>query len=258
MLLQAELTSLCGIKTDSTKLLTEKLNLARELSNLRPELDHLRSQNSTFQSLLSDKLSLQRQLSTVQVEIENERRSKQRANQKEGKSHIEDGHLEATLEAVKAELAKEKKEKCTADREAQKSLTVLENKITTYESRLDAFRGKLKSTKESLKEAQSELRKYQTASEPSKTLPQATSRACNVQKRAASEIDADTMLGTPGDLGPGKNKRAKLTALGEKSTFSMTPFLSRTASLGPESPPVGGGEERQANLSWGDNLSISI
>ena len=223
---------------DSTKLLTEKLTLARELSALKPEVDHLRSQASSSQSLLAEKLSLQRQLSTLQVELENEKRSTQRLATKEGKLRTDDAKLEARLEEVQAELAKEKREKQNADREAQKSSAVLENKITMYESRLDAFRGKLKSTKESLKEMQIELQKSQAAiAQPAPAAVQSAPMARITRKRTASEMDADTMIGTPGDLPAAKKNKAKSIMPGEKSTFSITPFLNRTASLAPESPP---------------------
>ena len=151
---------------------------------------------------------------------------------------MEDPRLEARLDAVQAELAKEKREKQNVDREAQKSSAMLENKITMYESRLDAFRGKLKSTKESLKEMQAELQKSQAINaRPAPTAVQSASMARNARKRTASEMDADTMIGTPGDLPAAKKNKAKSTMPGEKSTFSITPFLNRMASQHPESPP---------------------
>ena len=222
---------------DSTKLLTEKLTLARELSSLKPEVDHLRSQASSHQALLAEKLSLQRHFSTLQVELENEKRSTQRLAARGGKSHAEDGRVDARWEVAHAELTKEKRERQIADREAQKSSTVLENKIMSLESRLDAFRGKLKTTKESLKETQMELQKAQAANiRASTTAIPSVPAARNPRKRAASEMDADTMIGTPGDLPAAKKSKAKSTLPGEKSTFSITPFLNRTASVAPEGP----------------------
>ena len=180
---------------------------------------------------------MQRHLSALQVELENEKRSTQRLAAKEGKFHTEDSKLEARLEAVQAELTKEKREKQNADREAQKSSAVLEKKILMYESRLDAFRGKLKSTKESLKETQAELQRSQAVNvRPASTAVQPASMARNPRKRTASEMDADTMIGTPGHPPAAKKDTAKSIMPGEKSMFSITPFLNRTASLGLENP----------------------
>lgn len=240
--LKAELNSLHGVTMDSTKLLTEKLTLARELSALKPEVDHLRSQAASHQSLLAEKLSLQQQLSTVQVELEREKRATQRVLAKEGKLQAEDAKLESQLEDVQADLAKERRERQKVEREAQKSSTQSENRITTLESRLDAFRNKLKSTKEQLKEAQTSMQTAQasnhsTSSRASASVDSTTFVAGNPHKRAAAHIDADTIIGTYGDLPAAKKSKRKSTLIGEKSTFSITPFLNRTASVAPESPP---------------------
>lgn len=218
-------------------MLTEKLTLAREVSLLRPEIDHLRSQASSHQSLLAEKLSLQRQLSTLQVELENEKRSTQRSIAKEGKSQVEDARAESQLESVQADLARERRERQKMEREAQKASIESENKTTTLESRLDALRNKLKTTKEQLKETQSELQIAQAANIRSTAIAGSSmSMARNSRKRAAAQMDAETMIGTPGDLLAAKKSKAGVTLPGEKSTFSMTPFLNRTASIAPESP----------------------
>lgn len=227
---------------DSTKLLTEKLTLARELSALKPEVDHLRSQAASHQSLLAEKLALQRQLSTLQVELETEKRATQRALAKEGRSQAEDARLESRLESLQADLAKERRERQMVERKAQKDSNESENRITTLESRLDAFRNKLKSTKEQLKEAQTSLQTAQAShcgksSRASASVNSTTSLAGKPRKRTAAQIDVDTMIGTPGDLPAAKKSKQGSTLIGEKSTFSITPFLNRTASVAPESPP---------------------
>jgi myosin heavy subunit len=240
-LVKAELSSLHGVTTYSTKLLTEKLTLARELSSLKPELDHLRSQTTLHQSLLAEKLSLQRQLSTIQVELETEKRSSQRALAKEGKLQVEDARFESQLESLQADLAKERRERQRVEREAQKASTESENRVTTLASRLDAFRNKLKSTKEQLKETQASLQKAEASTNAMASrasTSQAPSWALSQRKRPAVQMDADTMIGTPGDLPAAKRGRKASTLPGEKSTFSITPFLNRTASVAPESPPL--------------------
>lgn len=228
---------------DSTKLLTEKLTLARELSALRPELDHLRSQATSHQSLLAEKLSLQRQLSTVQVELATEKRATQRALAKNEKLQLGDAKLESRLESLQADLVKERRERQRVERVARKDSTESENRMTTLESRLDASRNKLKSTKEQPKDAQTSLQTAQTSnhSKPSRasaSMNPETSAMGNPRKRGAVQIDADTILGTPGELPAAKKSKRGVTLIGEKSTFSITPFLNRTASVAPESPPL--------------------
>ena len=228
---------------DSTRILAEKLTLARELSSLKPELDHLRSQTATHQSLLAEKLSLQRQLSTVQVELETEKRSMQRVLATEDKLQAEDAKLESRLESLQANLAKEHRERQKVEREAQKLSREAENKRTTLESRLDAFRNKLKTTKEQLKETQTALLTAQASANAVSNRTSASNRpttasAPNHRKRVAVQMDADTMIGTPGDMPASKRSKGGSTLPGEKSTFSITPFLNRTASVAPDSPPL--------------------
>lgn len=231
---------------DSTKLLTEKLTLARELASLKPELDHLRSQVASHQTLLAEKLSLQRQLSAVQVELETEKRATQRTLSKESKSQAEDAKLESRVESLQVDLARERRERQRIEREAQKASTELENKNTALESRLDAFRNKLKTTKDQLKETQTALQKAETSAiaASSRTATSANPTVPVVRKprkRAAAEMDADTMIGTPGDLPVAKRNKSS-TLPGEKSMFSVTPFLNRTASVVPGSPASDVGE----------------
>ncbi|KAL8828234.1 MAG: hypothetical protein Q9191_002704 [Dirinaria sp. TL-2023a] len=238
--LRVELRSLHEATMDSTKLLTEKLTLARELSTLKPEIDHLRSQAASNQSLLSEKLSLQRQLSALQVELELEKRTTQRAMAKEGKFQAEGTKTATQLENLQAEFAKERRERQRVERESQKASSDWETKRTTLESRLDAFRTKLKSTKDQLQETQTELQAARSAShaDAGRSNPNNFTKNAgkDARKRIASRMDDDTMIGTPGDSRPAKKTKRGSVLPGDKSTFSITPFLNRATSVALESP----------------------
>ncbi len=239
-----------NVNADSTKLLTEKLALSRELANLKPELEHLRSQATSQQTALSEKLALQRQLSSVQVELETERRALERAKTKDSKQNDQDAKLKTQLDELRKELAKEKTERQKKDKQVAKEAAEWEAQRTILDSKLEAFRTKLRSTKDQLKETQEELQKAQTAA--------AERRATfvdNPRKRSIARFDPDATIGTPGDLHAAKrNKRASAALPGDKSTFSITPFLNRTLSIAPDSPemaePAGSednAEERPSN-----------
>lgn len=229
-----------GMSMDATKLLTEKLAIVRELSALKPEVEHLRSQVSVHQSLLAEKLSLQRQLTSVQVELETEKRTIQRALSKEGKSQEHDNRLEAQLEELRKEVAKERRERQRVEREGQKEMADWEGKKTILEGRLDAFRNKLRITKEQLKEAQNELQTAHTAAQATRMLAavdvEAEKRPRNPRKRGAAQLDKDSTIGTPGALLVAKKAKKASTLPGDKSTFSITPFLNRTGV--PPAPPL--------------------
>ncbi|KAI4191410.1 MAG: hypothetical protein LQ348_003521, partial [Seirophora lacunosa] len=238
--LKAELSSLHGVTMDSTKLLTEKLALARELSSLRPEVDHLRTQVASNEKLLAQKLSLEHQLETIQVELESEKKSMQRILGREGKARATDAEIESQLQALQAELSRERRARQKSEREAQQAASTWEGHKMTLESRLESLRNRLKTTKDSLNEAQRELKSARSTAKPTVDEWGATTHtksvAPNPRKRTATQVFSDSMIGTPGDAAVERRKRKPSAIPGDKSTFSITPYLNRTASVAPESP----------------------
>jgi len=268
--LRTELESMNGISMDSTKLLTEKLALARELATVKPELEHLRSQASYQQTILSEKLALQRQVNSLEVELETEKRSSRRAAEKidfrereaalqdelevlqkdlarekkeSGKAQKEaEAEFQTQLEALQKDLAREKRESAKAQKEAEKELKVSESRHTVLESKLDQMRTKLRTTKEQLKESQTELSQARTTGTKLSMSTSADAPARNPRKRAALEMSTDVTIGTPdgvairGKRPPVKRGAKDQTMLGEKSMFSITPFLNRTVNMGSNTP----------------------
>jgi hypothetical protein len=236
------MASLDGVSTTSTKLLTEKLSLTRELANLKPELEHLRSQSQSNQGLLAEKLSLDRQLSTLHVELETEKRATKRMQAKGGKSQAEDSKLEEELGEVQKELAKEKRERQKLEVDSVKQSTDWDNRKSILEGRVEALKTKLRSTKEQLKETRSDLQKAQLEATHVTSKDDTERPGRNARKRKAVQLYEDDAIGTPDGFagmkrGPATNKANRPSTMpGDKSAFSITPFLNRTASLAPESP----------------------
>jgi hypothetical protein len=281
------------VTTDSEKLLTEKLDLARQLSTLRPELDHLRAQVESNQDLLSEKLALQRQVSEIQIELDHakseakraiakrrntvhdlnqqdtidelrkaltrEKRLREKAQedletaQAELEREKENAQRKNTTEAAKAEdsacvqveseelrrqLAKERKERERTEKTHQKTQSDWDATKAILDDKLNQFRSKLKSTKERLKETETQLEDAQrSAAAGATSAPVAAEKTTKpTKKRSAAQMDPDSQkLGTPGQAKPAKKGR-KAAGVGDKSTFSITPFLNRTMSVAPESP----------------------
>ncbi|RDL37458.1 uncharacterized protein BP5553_04891 [Venustampulla echinocandica] len=238
--LRAEVASMNGVTMDSTKLLTEKLSLARELATLKPELEHLRSQTTYQQTILSEKLALQRQVSTLEVELETEKRATKRAAQKNDNSEKE-AELHHQLDALHKDLAREKKEGVKALKEQEKELKAYEARQSVLECKLEETKTKLRAAKEQLKESQTELSHIRTeATKTASLLAKAEAQARKPRKRSVLEISTDQTIGTPDGATMGgkrsglKRGRMDQTMVGEKSMFSITPFLNRTLSMAPE------------------------
>lgn len=247
--LRAEVNALNAASTDATKLLSEKLVLARELNTLKPELEHLKSQTSTQQKLLSEKLALQREVSSLQVELETEKRTVHRIKAQEKSSANDESTIAAEIEELKKELARAKKEAQKTDRENRKKTAEWEGEKEHLEEKLEAYKGKLRATKDQLQEAQGEIEKLQAA-KMAQSAEMTKARlnggvAANPRKRNVARFDPDMTIGTPGNGGPAAKKQRFSVNPGDKSTFSMTPFLNRTLSILPESPTAEGDEPQK-------------
>ncbi|KAL9128466.1 MAG: hypothetical protein Q9217_002870 [Psora testacea] len=247
--LKAELNSLQGVTMDSTKLLTEKLTLARELSSLKPEIDHLRSQGASHQYLLAENMSLQRRVSMLQVELENDKRSIKRTTAKDSKLEEEAAELKDLVEKLRGDLSKERRERQRVEREAHKTLAEREDRVSTLESQLDALRYELRISKEQLKDTNSELQRACASTSRPSNLDASSARIPNPRKRAASRMDDDTMIDTPGDMPAAKQSKRGSAKVGEKSTFSTTPFLNRTARVAPSRPLSAGPRRRDTEVT---------
>jgi len=238
--LRTEVNALNAASNDATKLLSEKLTLTRELNTLKPELEHLKSQTSTQQKLLSEKLALQREVNSLQVELETEKRTVQRIKAQEKSSANEESATAAEMEELKKELVRTKKESQKTDRENRKKTAEWEGEKEHLEEKLEAYKAKLRATKDQLQEAQGEIEKMQAA-KMAQSAEMTKARlsgnvAGNPRKRSVARFDPDMTIGTPGNGGlAGKKQRISVNP-GDKSTFSMTPFLNRTLSILPESP----------------------
>jgi hypothetical protein len=294
-----------GITTETTKILTEKLSLVRELATLKPELEHLRSQASYQHTVLAEKLALQRQVSTLEVELKTEKRASKRAAQKSRNSDAEielqnqldqlqkdlarekrerekarkevelehqcqveelqrelaqekrareknrketETDVQDRLEELQRDLARERRDGEKACKEAEKELKSAETRISVLESKLDQLRMKLRATKDQLKECQTEL--SQARAVVVKAGPAASkgdAAVKNPRKRGALEMSTDVEIGTPdgvamrGKRPVAKRGRMDQMMVGEKSMFSITPFLNRTISMPPQTP----GEEME-------------
>lgn len=229
---------------DSTKLLTEKLALSRELSTLRPEIDHFRSQVASNQTLLAEKLLLEHQLSTVQMELESEKKSIQQFLAKDGKVRAEDAKIESQLQIVRAELQRERRDRQTLERESREASSTWDAQKMTLESRLETFRSKLRTTKDSLKDAQRELQDARSTAKSNAheraDVQDSRGTVVITKKRNAAQMLSDSMIGTPGDMVDDRRTKRASTLPGDKSTFSITPYLNRVASAAPESPQEDG------------------
>lgn len=255
--LKPELEHLKSQSSTQQKLLSEKLALQRELSSVQVELETERRavQRIKEKHAVQNDAANQAELDELGKELARAKREAQKA-QRETAAEIEDlknelahakrgaerSNEETSAEVLemKKELAKAKREGQKLDRENRRRVAEWEEEKESLELKLDSLRNKLKATKDELQEAQEEIEKMQAAKmAQSAELTKARingNAVPNPRKRNIARFDPDMTIGTPGHGGAAAKKQRVSVNPGDKSTFSMTPFLNRTLSILPETP----------------------
>ncbi|WPH00306.1 Hypothetical protein R9X50_00313100 [Acrodontium crateriforme] len=167
------------------------------------------------------KQNLEEEMEELKVELEQEKKNVARAMKRaEGVAGADE-----EVEELREKLAAETKERIKTEKAAQNAATVFEAQKSILDDKLNQFRTKLKSTKEKLKETEAKLA---AATAAASEAPVKKPTAKEGKKRTAAQIEVDeTTLGTPGD-GPAAKRGRNAARVGDKSTFSMTPFLNKT------------------------------
>ncbi|KAF2030834.1 hypothetical protein EK21DRAFT_64670 [Setomelanomma holmii] len=217
------------------------------LEELRQELEQERTARLKAEKAAKKTGSRDAEIEELRQHLDEEKRERQKAEKSSKKGPQQD---EAQTEAVKKALEEEKRERKKQEKEFTKTLAELQGRNTVLDDKLTAFREKLRTTKEKLKEKEAQLEKVdraQTAPPTKATAAANTKPAKNARKRMAVTAEPETNLGTPGDGFPAKKAKrgTSVSAMGDTSTFSLTPFLNRTGSVAPGSPIVEEEEEAE-------------
>jgi hypothetical protein len=187
--------------------------------------------------VVAEKLALERQLNSVEVELEAQKRSKHRTLHCEDKDSQAD--LRAKVKDLEKKLAAEKKDKERVRKEGERALAEATAQTESLEQRLEGMKLKLRDVRDELKKTQAEssFEKTVNFSEP---IEKALVPRKQGRKRRAEEPTEELTIYSPVNVEqrtkrPLKKKTFEPKLVGEKSTFSITPFLNRTKNVGDES-----------------------
>lgn len=222
-----------------------------ELEELRMELEQEKSARQKAEKANKKIGNRDAEVEQLREELEQERKERQKAEKASTKGAQQN---DSGVDLVRKELEEEKRGRKKQEKEYAKTLAELQGRNTVLDDKLTAFREKLRSTKDKLKEREAELERLdraQTAPPVKAVAAGASKPAKAARKRMAATAEPETNLGTPGDGFPAKKAKrgTSVTAIGDTSTFSLTPFLNRTASVVPASPIVEEEEEEEATPS---------
>jgi hypothetical protein len=213
----------------------EKVTENERTLDLQEQIEYLRK------DLAREKQEAEKCRSEAEKELEAANRASKHAAEKANFTKEKDQELHEQLDKLQKELVKERLDSEKLRKEAQKELTASETRKEVLESQLERLRTKLRSAKEELRE--SEARFTQACIAAANAGPsRGYNPSKNPRKRGAMEMSTGDPIGTPDGVaarkrGPApKRGRPDHTILGEKSMFSITPFLNKTINIGIDSP----------------------
>ncbi|KAK7908228.1 hypothetical protein PG985_015531 [Apiospora marii] len=172
----------------------------------------------------------------LEEELQAEKRRSKKAQSKASDNTAE-ADLRSQLEDVEKKLDAERKQIQKIRHQSQESLTEAEARNDALEKKLEKMRTKTREVQEQLKQCQSDLRKAQkpkpTVSEEiaAKTAGRQAFKRRKPLDIANDEISQISIATPNADEKPRKGPKKRFvpepSMVGEKSTFSITPFLNR-------------------------------
>ncbi|KAI0008102.1 hypothetical protein F4779DRAFT_588980 [Xylariaceae sp. FL0662B] len=245
---------------------TEKKLTAEKTERDRLE-DQLEQEKRTHQIALQDQdgtreleADLRKKLQEVQRQLRQEKEDRERleeelqvtkrafkkAQKKQVNSDAED-ELRTQLEEVRNDLESQQQQNASIRQESQTAVSELETRNNQLEKKIEKLKTKLHETQDQLKQCQADLRKAQ---QPRPSFPddvtKTIGRSQAFRKRKAQDMTMDDFanieIQTPSAEDVTKSRRLhkkrvlEPSLVGEKSAFSITPFLNRTKSVTEDTP----------------------
>ncbi|OTB08963.1 hypothetical protein M426DRAFT_316255 [Hypoxylon sp. CI-4A] len=254
---------------------TEKKLTAEKTERERLE-DLLEQEKRTHQFALQEQDStreleadLRKKLQETQKQLRQEKDDKERLEeelqatklaakktQKNQASSSAEDELRSQIEELRASLEHQQKETAKIRQERHAAVSEADTRADQFEKRVEKLKTKLRETQEQLKQCQADLRVAQQShhSTSGETL-KLNGRPQAFRKRKIPEMGADDFtnieIQTPGagDTTKGRRtmkNRLEPTLVGEKSMFSITPFLNRTKSIIEDTPKTDDGSSNDS------------
>ena len=213
--LRRELESMGNASVESRGLVADKLRLSKELVSLQSEVERLRSQDS--QVLVAEKQALGQHLNTLEVELENEKRAHESTLAREAQQVQEISNLSTKIEEQRKQIAAE------AQKTSQQGKNISESEKAALEDKIEALNRKLRTARDQLRQAQTSMQSNIGITEQTRKVP-----LKDFSGRFHPELD----IATPGAVRVKDGKKQPTALPGDKSVFSITPFLNRTSGQG--------------------------
>lgn len=234
-------------QTDAEEELRQQVaDLEKRLAAEQKSSETARKTNQKVQS--DTEAELRQQVAGLEKKLADEKRAAQKAKRSQDSDEKESqSELQLKVQELEEKLVSEAREAERARRASEKEAATANDQVEMLTQRVEEFKNKLKETRAELKEVRAELTEARSA--PARTTTTTTvplkdneakrplSKSKAAKKRGANDISVDEMMmDTPGHV-EGRNKRplkkrgVEFTTVGEKSTFSITPFLEKSNTI---------------------------
>lgn len=231
---QGGLASRDGTASDSKKLYAENASLSKELASLKSQFEELSASRASSQEIVAERQGLERQLTTLEVQLEDEKRSRERIQARNLQQSQELESLSLQLEKLRKEATNGSnvKEQERAARQREHDWAKQRN---SFEKEIESLSKKLKSTKHQIQDAQKAQQQRPGNTAPGDANEATPQNRVNPIQRATTQFNPDLTIATPGAVQTYKGIKRPAALPGDKSAFSITPYLNRTNDqLDPE------------------------
>ncbi|KAJ5558139.1 hypothetical protein N7535_008355 [Penicillium sp. DV-2018c] len=240
--LKEELSTRRNHSTSYNTLLAEKVHLSREMLTLQTEIQRLKA--SLHQSSIAEKHEVERQINSLEVQFDNERHAHERTRAKGSHQAAEIARLSARVEELQNQLAAEMRAKQQQERDFHHQNSAWTHQRTTLEGNINSLKQRLRSTEDKLQEVQTEIQQRRGLKQHAGNQNdfESSSRAVPLQRPGPSG-HANVTIATPGAVRVQERPKKDSAMPGDKSAFSITPFLNRKGGAPSDSPISSLGDE---------------
>lgn len=228
--LQKELASLRGnYSLEHNKLFEEKARLAKDLSTAQEELEKLKMHSASRTALLVGQEDLEKRLKSAETQLEHEKNAHERAQTKISRQAEEITTLSGQLEKTREELVEESRTRERQQQSMDHKRLDWETERARFEAKLESLEKKLRSTEDRLQESRDEFQRHRGHKRKDEgSDPAAWTHKIPLQGAAAHHFNPDLTIATPGAVQVREKTKRSSALPGDKSNFSITPFLNRT------------------------------
>ncbi|KAL4885386.1 hypothetical protein BJY04DRAFT_180849 [Aspergillus karnatakaensis] len=228
--LRRELASLNAVAAESQKLQTDRVRLSKEVSIMQAEVERLKSQSSTANALLAEKQDLTRQLIALKEQLESEKRAHERTLAKESQQTNAVAALTLKLEEARREIELVRRPRQDPHLRPKTASSLAQE--SPFAEKMVPSHRKNPALSKGLRKEDTSIQQQQEDWGSTTTVRVSTERPRGNISNTLDRLHSELTIATPGAVRVQDQQKRSSTLPGDKSSFSITPFLNRTT--GPE------------------------